>query len=325
MKTYFDNTRIKDFKTCPRAFYYRHRRHWRREGTAPALVFGLAWHAAMDILWPKAKELNDEDLLTASFLAFDKVWRDEGFPGYEEWKLEYDETFQPRTPGNAIEMLAHYIKQRGPFIRESATVEQVEMPFAVPIYDDNPDTFYIGRIDKVIVYKGRWIAIEHKTSTSYSKEHIFRSNFINSFAPNSQIDGYAYNLPEVLGKKLQAIWIDAALVHKTVHDGFKFLPIDRSEEMLSSWHVETQNWIERIDMEDKLSKAEITSGKPGPMKAFPKNTEACQNFSGCSYADICRFIPDPRKLENPPDGFIKDRWSPFERLGIKELGLEDEI
>ena len=48
---YYDNTRISDYKTCPRKYLLRHKYDLVAEGTPLALTFGLCWHDAMDVMW----------------------------------------------------------------------------------------------------------------------------------------------------------------------------------------------------------------------------------------------------------------------------------
>lgn len=49
---YFDNTMISAYRECPRKFFFRHNNGWTGDGgTAIELVFGLAWHEAMNVWW----------------------------------------------------------------------------------------------------------------------------------------------------------------------------------------------------------------------------------------------------------------------------------
>lgn len=49
----YDNTRVAEFRTCPRKYYFRHIRHWKPSEDRRPLLFGGAWHAAMDAIWEK--------------------------------------------------------------------------------------------------------------------------------------------------------------------------------------------------------------------------------------------------------------------------------
>jgi len=63
------------------------------------------------------------------------------------------------------------------------------------------------------------------------------------------------------------------------------------------------------------------------MTHFPKNTEHCfDKYGACSFIDICRYVPNPNHYsdEEPPAGYIQEKWEPFDVLGLEELGLKPE-
>ena len=128
---YYDNTRVSDYRSCPRYAYLRHIRHLSPERTGLALVFGLSWHDAMDVTWKMVNaDLYDTDtVVRASMAAFLKTWVEEGM----KWPLEMheEEKLLPRTPSVATEMLYNYIYERGEFIKKCELLA-VERPFAVP-------------------------------------------------------------------------------------------------------------------------------------------------------------------------------------------------
>ena len=79
-RRYLDNTMLKDYKDCPRKYFLRHKKKWRRTGIAAPLVFGLSWHAAMDVLWSNFGKVEDGELLTMAAGAFDQCWIEQGMP-----------------------------------------------------------------------------------------------------------------------------------------------------------------------------------------------------------------------------------------------------
>ncbi len=121
----------------------------------------------------------------------------------------------------------------------------------------------------------------------------------------------------MLYKKISGIWIDAALVHKTVHNKFRFIPIDRQFEQLDVWLHETRDWSKRIEDE-----ADRQAGSP--YGGYPKNTGNCSMYAGCTYRDICKFVPKPSDREGGFDGYSVKKWEPFDVLKLEQLGLEKE-
>lgn len=192
----------------------------------------------------------------------------------------------------------------------------------VPL-DPEETLFYVGRMDKIFKKSGLIHIGEHKTSSLYSKASGFRSTFIDSFSPNSQVDGYLHALHMLYGEKASSVWVDAALCHRDVHDIFKFIPVDRQTSQLSAWLYDTRWWIETIE-ESWARLDEIRdSGKTEDfMTAFPKNTEACMDYGrSCPYLHLCKMVPNPIDI-GTPEGYKKEIWSPFDRLELEKLGAE---
>lgn len=309
---YYDNTQISAFKTCPRLYYLRHIRDLAPDGTALALCFGLAWHEAMDVVWAMlAAGKTPDEVLKPAMERWKASWEESGLTF--DLDLAKQEKYAPRTPGIAAEMLINYMNERREFI-QSIELIAIEPPFAVDLYETEEDVKYIGRLDKVIKHREYGtIIIEHKTTSAYAKASGFRTDYITSWSPNSQIDGYLH-AGNMLYGKISGIWIDAALVHKTVHNKFRFIPIDRQFEQLDVWLHETRDWIERI--EDEKSRQDSSS-----YGAFPKNTGNCSMYAGCAYRDICKFVPKPSDREDF-DGYSVKKWEPFDILKIEKLGLK---
>ncbi|KKM13996.1 hypothetical protein LCGC14_1710570 [marine sediment metagenome] len=317
----YDNTRISCHRKCARKFYWRHVRHFAPVSTRPALVFGSCWHKAMDAVWPAAcsdHSLDNKEIVKLGAVAFMKEWTEEyKFPLYNDMSAEERVDFGFRHDETAYFMLQSYMEQRRSFMNKMELIEY-EKPFAVPLDPANPELFYVGRLDKVVRWEGRIWVIEHKTTASYRKSGYFAPTWIDSFSPNSQIDGYLHALTMLYGKEAKGILIDAALVHKTVHEGFMFIPIERHLNQLEAWLWEAVYQISIIDNDMKYVDSFKTEAF---FPAFPKNTGSCTEFNTqCSYLDLCKFIPNPSAKEETPQGFEVSKWEPF-----KELKLEGVI
>ena len=325
---FFDNTRVQEFRVCPRKYYFRHVIDLVPSGRwSPPLVFGSSWHAAMDTLWPlvakNAPKMGDQEVVNAAYENFLDTWIDQGAPHPDDMTADEIKDLEPRTPFNAKEMLYEYLLQRRTFISDCEMLA-VEKPFAVPLDPNNPDLFYVGRLDKV-VRKGKNILIpEHKTTTLYSVKGIFRNTFLDQFSPNSQVDGYLHGGHMVYGDDVKAVWIDGALVHKKVHDGFIFIPVERQTSQLDAWLWETRYFIDQIEGNWAAYEDEKERGGPETnayMAAFPKCTNSCQDFArNCPYIDLCKSWSNPMGRETPA-GYVQDPWSPFDRLELDKIGM----
>lgn len=327
---YYDNTRISEFRTCPRKFFYRHVMDWVGIGFSPPLLFGSSWHAAMDAVWEtmsdrkNAQSLNTESVANIGHSAFMSEWLSGGGPEIDDINEDWQYKLGFRNPMVALEMLYGYVDARRPlFQRESFKLLAIEQPFAVPLDPEDDTLFYVGRLDKVFEVKEGIMIGEHKTTSLYAKAGGFRSMFLDSFSPNSQVDGYLHAARILYGDRLKSCWIDASLVHKTQHDFFKIVPIERQFSQLEAWLWETRLWIDEIEAHwERLKEPGIEKLKYMP--AFPKNTGACQDFArNCTYIDLCKMWPNP-VARDLPDGYNKEHWSPFERLGLDKIGMKGE-
>lgn len=332
-KTYYDNTKLSCYKTCPRQFYFRHVRNWRREGNSAAISFGLSWHAAMDIIWGLAGKKSDDQVVALAYHKFLETWQEEGFKHPDDMDFDELEKLAPRTPMIAAEMLVHYLAKRKDFILNSEIVA-IEQPFAIPLYpDDDCREFYIGRIDKVVRNNGRIFPIEHKTTSMYqgrAPDHRLKPDYIEQWSLNAQVDGYLNTTAMNYGKELKAIYVDAALVHKKTHNVFQFIPIERALTQMDAWLFDARDWVARVNFDmDRLREVRETDKAMEDityLPAFPRNTESCQGKYNqtCSYFDLCRFWDNPEE-HTLPEKFIEEEWNPFELLNIAEVeGQQDE-
>jgi len=308
---FFDNTRLSAYKDCPRKYFIRHVLDWSGDGVALPLAFGLSWHSAMDVVWQHYHQCTPQELVQLAMAKFYETWESEGLP--IELDVEQTERFTPRTPSVAAEMIYGYITKRKNIL-EGAKLLAVEQPFAVPL-PGTERTWYIGKLDKVVQMENLTI-IEHKTTTSYKKDGGFQTAYIEGWYSDSQVKGYQFG-GGLYFPGLTQVWVDAALVHKTVHDAFKFVPVAHNSELLKEWIGDAKGWVNRIEQDTEAYKA---AGGRLVEGVFPKNENSCMGkFGACGFLNICRTTPRPELLDAPPEGYKEEKWSPFETLGLDKL------
>ena len=294
-----DNSRLSEFKSCPRKFWFHYVQHLVPAHKRIPLDFGTSWHNAMDWLYINFFE-NGKEGVELGKLAYDgfmESWVELGYPS--EIPLGDLDKYKARTPGTAREMIMNYVLTRTNWLKTLELVK-VELPFAVPLDPDNPNRFYVGRLDKVVKEKGYYWVIEHKTNSLYSIKHGMQAGFTDMFDPNSQVDGYSFALKMLFGAKSMGVTVDAALVHKTHHDIFKFIPVNKSAGYSNQWLKDTNYWWDRVDEAEKL-------------KHYPRNAPgACRTVYGaCEFKGICNFTTGMDDFEEAPMGYKFDKWEPF--------------
>lgn len=328
---FYDNTRLKDHRNCNRFFFLRHRLGWSIPGASLPLAFGGSWHEAMDSVWKQVcfdNEVDQRKIIDKAYEAFLEEWT-------QRYKLPLDEDLNPdqleknlpRTNGVALNMILEYVVNRWEFLNSIVLLE-IEKPFAVPM-PNNSEVFYVGRLDKIFKYQGDiWVG-EHKTSSMYKKNGPFRTDFIDSFSPNSQVDGYIYSASMHIGERVRGCMVDAALVHKTVHDGFQFIPIIRPDSAIDSWLYEAEMEISDILKSDKvIAEAEQTGliRKKNHLPDFRKNSENCMGKYGpCQFLGVCKATDNVIKdfPQGPPVDLEERFWEPFDFYQLEKMGFEN--
>jgi hypothetical protein len=232
---------------------------------------------------------------------------------------EFEKSGKPniRNAQTALEMLYHYVEDRRLMLTDKTfQLISVEQAFAVPLDPNDETLVYIGKIDKIFRYQSDLLLKEHKTTTLFKKDGPFQAQFVDSFSPNSQIDGYLYSV-SIFYSKPKACWIDAALVHKDHHDGFKIIPIQRQPGQIETWLWEAHDWIQQIEANLEVYHEGLYGrnkwDRQPYLAAFPKNTNSCTNYGGCPYLDLCKAWSNPER-EGTPLGFVVEPWVPFDEL-----------
>lgn len=299
----YDNSMLSSYKECPRKYYLRYGLHWTSTGTALPLVFGLSWHAGQDVIWQFAKKVGDPShLAKLAMAAFLEEWEKAGLPA--DLDMEQIERYNPRTPMVAHEMYENYIAERWNMLMRSEVIA-IEQPFAVPL-PDLTNIWYVGRLDKVIDYNGQKLVIEHKTTTAYKKDGGFMTSYVDGWSVDAQVKGYQYG-GGLFFPGLSQVWVDAALVHKKEHHHFRLIPVAHQFSLIQEWIKDTKNWVDRVQ-------------KDWADAYFPKNEGSCMGkFGPCTFLDICRSIPSDMLPSEPPPGFKKEEWKPFDLLKLEKL------
>ncbi len=303
---FLDNSRLTEWKRCPRMYFFHYHNHLVQDKLQPALDFGTCWHAAMDAVYDGFfnKGLRGAELAKLGMQAFNASWVTLGWP--LEISIADEAEYKGRTPGTALEMLHNYVSKRTPWL-ETLELVAIEKSFAVPIDPDDPSRVYVGRLDKVIKENGRYWGIEHKTSSLFSKADGIQKSWSNDFEIDSQVDGYSFAMRTMFKEKSMGIYVDGALVRKQHHDVFKLLPISKIAGDANNWLEDVVYWWDQL--ENGLKK-----------KVFPRNApSSCRTVYGeCHYRNACLYTPDVEAFKETPGGYKVAKWEPFSFDELRE-------
>jgi hypothetical protein len=327
--SYYDNSMLDNFRACHRKYYFRNVVFWTSDETNHNLIFGSCWHTAMDVVWLNAdKPVGDDDLLAIAMVAFMEEWYS-SYPMEQDkpesiFAGEADDQRFPKTPGRAKDMLYHYIKSKRPYIAKYKILG-VETPFIVPLPEFS-HTFYVGRKDKTYESQGVVKDLDHKTTKTDGDV------WVNTFYPNSQMDGYMYAGYLQYGDAYWGIEIDGALCQKgsakTAREGFppgigfKTVPLQYKLALLEDWLWTTTFFIK--DIEANMAMLADCKSEDNILKAFRKHTTGCGYYAGCEYRDLCKFYENPLRFEGEvPRGFKVEKWEPFDILDITKKAVDE--
>ena len=220
-----DNHSIQTFRECPRKFDLRINNGLipadfagRGHVPDPALLFGLAIHEALDVLFAQ----QDLQLAIDTFLdAFSPVPED-----------------AKRTPGRGVSVLEGYYNT---YFEEDAAWElvQTEQKFEEQIGTvAGLPVIYTGLIDKILTIGDRTILMDHKTSSWDSP------TLATSFQLHNQFLGYAY-IAKQKGIQADSMIADILLI-KPKNNDFVRYEIDIDQPKLDEWQQGIMQTIEMM-------------------------------------------------------------------------------
>lgn len=326
LDTNFDNTKIKDYLRCPRYYYFRHVRHWRSQGWAAPLVFGLGIHKAMEYMNIKAKDLMDnhgaeskdwddfikgeqgESFVSGAIINFLSVWDEDPPPP--------DYPLKARNPDKAAAIIQEYPLRYNLFQHKIISIEK---PFLISLEDAD----YCGRKDREVIREGLGVVVDdYKTTYTLSR-------FGEKFMPDRQMMGYtlAGKIQHETSSSPEKFWgayVTGILVQMSKVD-FLDVPLKLNNNALEFWVWETLYYINQINTELEILYELRESGKVKQLNflpCFPTDDNRCWDWNRqCQYNREC-LVGNPERLADSPGGFVKDKWDPKKVNGV--LGEDND-
>ena len=298
-----DHTKIKGFMECPRKFFYEHMLGWNADRDDHNLVFGAAFHLALEYLYDRQKQRGSHHLserdADEAWLMFMEFYR-------EQFPEETDADYAPKDPATADRVLREYIKLYGPL--DTFEVLYSEISGAVPV--DETGRLVHFRLDAVVkdIRSGTYLVLEHKTSKwspslwEYSMALSLQGgvgvHVLSCLYPQEQVKGLVYNGIFFFKKGPE----------------FRRMPYIKSNEGMQDWFLTINRKFEDIERETAILLEEDSPDAPA-MRSFPKNPTSCVLYNRpCPYMDFCKAWANPLRhiSDTPPTGFTKKYWDPRE-------------
>ena len=283
------------FMTCARKYRMQIVDGWVPKKMAPALEFGILFHACMEYHSKLiASGVEHKDALP-KVVKFALV-KSEGFKGDEDGK-------QHRTRFTLVRSVVwyfdHFRHDAFATYRKKDGSAAVELSFRVAIPLTGPDGepyLLCGHIDRVIETATGEVMISDYKTTAYT----LSSNWFEKFSPNWQMSNYIFGATVDLPTPPTGAIIDAAQLAKGFNR-FGRGKTERTPDQQEEWLNDTQEWI-RL--------AEYFSDRD----YWPMNLSSCGNYGGCMFRGVCSRDPSVRETWLKSD-FKQERWNPLRNRG----------
>jgi len=289
---------------CPRRYFYEYVLGWRPDAPNNHLVFGQAWHDAMEHLLLNGYE---DDSVLAAFDKFLSTYR-------EEFPESSDSLYEPKTPTNALRALGLYSERYLSDLREFEVL-YTEIAGTVPI---NQSQVLHFRLDSICRDKqGRYFSLEHKTGSRMSRFWTDQWPLSVQVGTYTHVMHCLYPSPEVWGVK-----INGTFFQKTKID-FLRLPIRRTLDHMKQWLWNVTWWADQIAW--NFESLTDCSDDEEVLMAFPQQPGSCTKYFGCPYHDFCLAWANPlQHLDIVPPGFKVEYWNPLEREARVKMDLAEK-
>jgi hypothetical protein len=206
-------------------------------------------------------------------------------------------------------------------VHEIDGVPSVELPFAVPLGEitlPESTTFFskiyqttevtsidlshvpvvwIGKIDGVIIHKGEYWVMDHKTTS------IMGPTYYDQYYMSGQMIGYTWALQKLLNIPIRGVLINVFGVRKPTKTGkgteFGRQFISYEQHLINEWQVNTLSLIGQFF-------ANLAA------ESFPKRTTQCIRYMRkCAYWDVCNLPAEHRPALLYSNNFKQITWSPL--------------
>lgn len=295
-----DSSKLTTYMECPRKFFWRYLLGWHPASPNNHLIFGSAWHFAMEHLLLSGTSADSVSMAIAKFAEY-----------YREYlPPSTDELFAPKTPLNAAMSIMDYARK---FAREIVECEVLytELGGIVLVSSTRTMTFKCDAIMRSP--SGAVFGLDHKTSQRRY------SDWGDHWTLSTQILTYLHALNCLYSdQEDMKMVVRCSFFYKKDPTIFEDQPISKSLAQMQAWLERTNQWIDRLNTDVDILRHEDDTDETA-MHAFPQNDTACFNFGRrCEFFDFCNAWSNPlTRCGEPPLGFNVEWWNPLNQPEIR--------
>lgn len=308
----WDSTSLGTLKECPYKYFLKLICGWEKAQRADALVFGIAFHSAMQIFHYKYAEGQDyEASLKAALRAAISDYTTEDGEIHVAEKKE-------RNLYSLLRAVCWYLDHWYDCGRGSDPATTLILPSGKPAAElsfrftfpdletpDGEQVLVCGHIDRIAKHGGTPFVNDYKTTGG-----ALNSRFFDGFSPDNQMSLYDFAGSVILQEKIGGVIVDGVKlnVHSTEF-GRGFAP--RTQEQREEFMEDFKFWVQ-------------LSWHFADTKHWPMNEKACGNYGGCEFRDVCN---KPASLR---EGFLKSKfrrrvWDPLQSRELEAGGEAKKV
>lgn len=302
-----DSSKLTTYMSCPRKFFYRYILGWRPDWPNNHLIFGSAWHLAMEHLL--VNNYTDASIIEAQIL-FGEFYR-------EHFPVNTDELYEPKTVANAFASIDAYAYKFKPEAREYSVL-YTELAGLVLVSPERTMTF---KCDAILRnnHTGDIFGLDHKTS---QRQY---SNWGDHWTLSTQMLTYLHALhclypdSDTLKMLVRCSFFYGVQKRTDQYRPTEFAdhPISKSLPQMQAWLTNVNTYIDQLNTDMECLQQETTDDSV--MQAFPMRTTSCFDYGRqCEFFDFCNAWPQPlTRCDQVPIGFNVEWWDPMARPEIR--------
>jgi hypothetical protein len=290
---------------CPRKYFYQYVLGWQSETPNVHLIFGDAWHAAMETLLNYGYSADAVDLAQ---LNLERRYR-------EHFAISTDELRFPKVPGFAYEMLKSYARK---YADDHAKFEVLYTEVSGSVSVGENSVYF--KTDSILRgtdgwWKDKVFSLEHKTASRHDQK------WAKQWALKMQIGVYTHLLHCIYPREqVYGVIINASIFQKTRPDHVR-VEIPKTIPQMETWLWHCNYWIRQIELEFEMLEMALESDNV--LRAFPMNPESCGNYFGCIWHDFCVAWQNPlQHADQVPFGFTTRHWDPREQETTHKMEIK---
>lgn len=294
----FDSTSLGLLKTCPRKYYYTMIEQWNRPENKQKidLSFGLLFHSSLELF----------DQLIARGVEYDKAQQEVLIYLLKQNLVDSNlEKPNPlKTKPQLIRAVIGYLENfredtvKTAIMKNGEAAVEVSFEFPLPLTIEGETISLSGHFDKIVEFGGQTWILDRKTTKMTPG-----FSYWNQFKIHNQIELYTLASQVVLPRSAAGVMIDCCqLLQGGAEFHRKLFP--KSSHVIDEWMQDFENYL-------MLARHYVEKNY------WPKNDQACGNYGGCQFLDVCATTPQHREMVLNQN-FVKREWNPLKKRNSDE-------